>query len=154
MNFKWFRRGIAGFASVLFLGCNQGEEENFEFVQSFEVSARQEGVVFRSAYPGTYRFTITGGAYSLGDGMWATALAVYVDRPVETETVSRPHPIHPDSSIGDHSEQTSRQVAEQTGLEEQTTISVNEYAIFIVPDDLGTFEDNSGSIRMMVERKM
>ena len=141
---------------ILFSGCNQGSEDGtYEFYQSFEVSARTQGVVFKPAESGTYRFTITGGAYTLGDRKWATALVIYVDRPVETtpSTKGRAHPANPDASIGDFEGQDSKALAEQTGLEEQAVIEVQGSAIFIVPDDLGTFEDNSGGIRMMVERK-
>ncbi|HBA85572.1 MAG TPA: hypothetical protein DCZ95_15930 [Verrucomicrobia bacterium] len=138
---------------ILISGCDQGEREDYAFYQAFEVSAKTEGVMFRPDLPGTYRFTITGGAYTLGNRLWLTALAIYIDGPIRTDSASgRPHPVSPDSIVGDFSLEPDRTMAEQVGLERQTAIEVDEFAYFIVPDDLGTFGDNSGSVQMMIER--
>jgi hypothetical protein len=113
-----------------------------------------EGVRYDVPSGSRYRFTIDGGAYSLGPtNGWATALYMYRDRPVETETtpIGRLHPTDEDASIGDFEEQVSEAVAEQIGMGAQTNIYIQDYVIFIVPDDLGFFIDNEGSISLVVE---
>ncbi len=156
MKTKWMLGGLLALSlAVLFSGCEGGGDDGtFVVVGDFTVSARTEGVYYRPASPGTYRFTITGGTYSLGDGRWATALYFYRDRPVQTEiNQGRQHPSNADGSVGDFQPQTDRVLAEQIGLGKDTAFSINEYAVFIVPDDLGTFRDNSGSITFLVERR-
>lgn len=150
VKFMW----VLPVAAMLVSCEGGGDGGSFVFFQSMTVSSRQEGVYFRPATPGTYRFTITGGSYTLGDRMWLTALTLYRDRPVETENTSgRPHPTNPDAAMGDFEPVSNRSVAEQSGMGSQAEMDVQQYVIFIVPDDFGTFGDNSGSINLLVERK-
>ncbi|MFH0878988.1 MAG: hypothetical protein V2A34_04680 [Lentisphaerota bacterium] len=138
---------------AFFTGCG-GESSTYVVVGTLTVSSRVQGVTYHPPQPGNYRFTITGGAYSFGSGGWSTALVIYRDRPVQTDSShGRPNPTNPDASVGDFELQASRELAEQIGLNKETTVGISGYAIFIVPDDFGTFNDNTGSINLLVERE-
>lgn len=151
---KTFKLGIATAALTLGLyGCG-GDDASYLVVGDIEVSSRVQGVAYRPGQPGTYRFTITGGAYTLGNGLWMTAINVYSDRPVQTDpSTGRPNPTNPDAVVGDYGLQSDKALAEQIGQGKEAAVSISEYAILIVPDDLGTFSDNNGSVRLLIERE-
>lgn len=150
---KFFMAGACAVLAVLISGCG-GDDASYVGVGTLAVSSRVQGVAYRPGQPGTYRFTIVGGAYTLGNGQWATALYVYRDRGVDTDSSQgRPHPTNPDSSVGDFEQQADRGLAEQIGMGRETTVAIGEYAVFIVPDDLGAFNDNNGVINLLIERE-
>jgi hypothetical protein len=140
--------------AALMSSCESDSDDSYVVVGTMTVSPRAEGVTYTPDVPGTYKFTIDGGAYSTGDGMWMTALYGYSDRPVATEeNDGRQHPTQPDVTFGDFTKEATPEAAEAVGKGSAAALSITDYAVFIVADDLGTFGDNSGSLNLVIARR-
>ena len=127
--------------------------------KAFFVSAQEEGTTFNASSTGTYRFTITGGAY-LADPVkgWGGKVMIYKNRPIDwsgpngTHTnwnylVGYPGDYYPDFK-------PTRDEAEQLGKGQRLDVFLNknDYLIFLVFDSKGNFVDNSGGMYIQVQK--
>ena len=130
------------------------------------VSALVEGVYFTAAANGTYRFTITGGAFELCPPQsapshpdwwgWCTEIVIYKNRPIYWSG-GYWAPAHPstadwDFSVGDPHNQPTYEAAERIGkgMFVDITLAEDEYVVLVVNDCKGYFSDNSGGIYFSV----
>jgi copper(I)-binding protein len=124
------------------------------------VSAVEEGTTYIASSTGTYRFTITGGAYYNGNpnGGWEAKVMIYKNRPVDwsgpnsTNTnwdylVGFPGDRNPDEKL-------TREQAEPLGIGQHIDITLNkdQYLILMVFDSKGSFGDNQGGMNVQVQK--
>lgn len=123
------------------------------------VSALEEGVTYTAGSAGTYRFTITGGAYMADPAKgWEAKVMIYKNRQIDW---SGPNETHTNWNYlvgfpGDRNpeEKLTREEAEQLGKGQQLDLFLykDDYLIFIVFDSKGNFVDNSGGMYVQVQK--
>lgn len=123
------------------------------------VSATEEGVTYTAGSAGTYRFTITGGAYLADPNKgWEAKVMIYKNRQIDW---SGPNETHTNWNylVGfpgdrDPNEKLTAEQAEQLGKGQKIDIYLNknDYLIFIVFDSKGDFVDNSGGMYVQVQK--
>lgn len=123
------------------------------------VSALEEGVTYTAGSTGTYRFTITGGAYLADPNKgWEAKVMIYKNRQIDW---SGPNETHTNWNYlvgfpGDRNpnEKLTREQAEPLGKGSSIDIFLNknDYLIFIVFDSRGDFVDNSGGMYVQVQK--
>jgi copper(I)-binding protein len=118
------------------------------------VSALEEGTTYIAGSAGTYRFTITGGAYMADPAKgWEAKVMIYKNRSVDWSGPNETH-TNWDYLVGYPDFKPTREEAELMGKGKYIDISLNkdEYLIFIVFDSKGDFVDNSGGMYVQVQK--
>jgi len=118
------------------------------------VSALEEGITYTAGSTGTYRFTITGGAYMADPAKgWEAKVMIYKNRPIDW---SGPNGTHTNWNylVGYPDVKSTREEAEQLGKGQHLDIFLDkdEYLIFIVFDSKDDFVNNSGGIYVQVQK--
>jgi hypothetical protein len=121
------------------------------------------GVSLSVPYTGTYKFTITGGSYSVGpvpNFPWTSAIYVYKNEPIQwgqhyflppaNETV--PGPISPTFYLGYEDYQSTAAEAENEalGFTRTATLNKNDALIFVAVDDQRAYSDDPGQMNISV----
>jgi len=120
-------------------------------------SENKAGVKVIIPETGIYEFSIIGGAYTAWQKEqnkgWLTLLSVFINKPLEFEnTEYGPEPINADATIGFGNIESSYNEAENLGKGSSIirNLNQNEYVILIIPDSY--YGDNSGSIKIRIEK--
>ncbi len=108
---------------------------------------------------GRYRFSIIEGAYTIYEKEqnkgWLTLISIFINKPLEFEDKGYgPYPINEDATIGfaemilnyDEAESLSK------GSSIVRNLNQDDYVILAVPDSY--YEDNSGTIKIKIEKVM
>ena len=120
-------------------------------------SRNKEGIKVKIPEKGLYKFSIIEGAYTvyqkeLNKG-WLTILSIFINKPLEFEdTEYGPYPINEDGIIGSEALKATYNEAENSGKGSSTVkaLEKNDYVILIISDSY--YEDNSGSIKVRIEK--
>jgi copper(I)-binding protein len=123
------------------------------------VSALEEGITYTAGSTGTYRFTITGGAYLADPNKgWEAKVMIYKNRQIDWSGNNETH-TNWTYLVGfpgdrDPNEKLTREQAEPLGKGQKIDIFLNknDYLIFIVFDSKGDFGDNSGGMYVQVQK--
>jgi len=119
------------------------------------VSAVEEGTTYVASSTGTYRFTITGGAYYNNNpsGGWEAKVMIYKNRPIDWSGPNNTY-TNWDYLVGYPDSKPTREEAEQLGKGQSFDIYLNkdEYLIFMVFDSKGDFRDNRGGMYVQVQK--
>jgi len=123
------------------------------------VSAVEEGTTYNAPSTGTYRFTITGGAYLADPAKgWEAKVMLYKNRSIDWSGPNNTH-TNWDYLVGYPGDRypdfkPTREEAEQLGKGQSIDIFLNkdEYLIFMVFDSKGDFVDNLGGMYVQVQK--
>ncbi|HUW21876.1 MAG TPA: hypothetical protein VMW41_04385 [Candidatus Bathyarchaeia archaeon] len=118
------------------------------------VSAQEEGTTYNAPSSGTYRFTITGGAYLADPAKgWEAKVMIYKNRPIDWSGPNNTH-TNWDYLVGYPDSKPAREEVEQLGKGQRIDIFLNkdEHLIFMVFDSKGDFGDNQGGMYVDVQR--
>lgn len=123
------------------------------------VSAVEEGTTFTAGSNGTYRFTITGGAYLADPNKgWEAKVMIYKNRQIDWSGSNGTN-TNWDYLVGfpgdrDPNEKLTAGQAEQLGRGQKIDmyLNKNDYLIFTVFDSKGDFVDNSGGMYVQVQK--
>jgi len=106
---------------------------------------------------GSYKFTIIEGAYTIYEKEqnkgWLTLISIFINKPLEFEDRGYgPHPINEDATIGFAEMIANYDDAENIGKSSSLVRNLNQgdYMIVVIPDSY--YDDNSGTIKISIEK--
>jgi hypothetical protein len=120
-------------------------------------STNKEGIKILVTESGKYKFTILEGAYTIyGEQFnkgWSSLISIFINKPMEFEdTESGPYPINEDTTIGFGDLKPTFNEAENIAKDSSIVRGLNQddYIILVIPDS--NYKDNSGSIKIRIEK--
>jgi len=120
-------------------------------------STNKNGIKFIVPEQGRYKFSIIEGAYTVYEEEqnmgWLTIVSIFINRPLEFEdTEYGPCPINEDTTIGFGDLKATFNEAENTAKGSSVIRNLNQddYVILVISDSY--YQDNSGSIKIKIEK--